>query len=99
MHDDVDTPERRCRLGEQTLDVELVGDVGANGDRRAARGEDLLDRGLGLALVAQVDHDDGVVPARERARDLAADPARATGDDRHRVGGRRVGGGATTQEP
>jgi serine/threonine protein kinase len=38
------------------------------------------------ALVAQVDHDHGVAPARELPRDLAAGPARATGDDRHRVG-------------
>ena len=64
----------------------IVGHVGANGERDAVRGEDLLDRGFGFALIAQVDHDDGVAPDRERARDLAAGAVRATGDDRHWVG-------------
>jgi ATP/maltotriose-dependent transcriptional regulator MalT len=45
VHDDIDVPERRCRLREQTLDVEFVGDVGANGDRCAARGQDLRREG------------------------------------------------------
>ena len=90
VHDDVDTSERGSGLGEQTLDVELVGDVGADGERRAVRGEDLVDRGFGFAPVAQVDHDDGVAAARERGRDLAAGAARAAGDDRHWVGSRHA---------
>ena len=90
VDDDVDPAERRGRLVEQSLDVELVGDVGAHGERRAVGGEDLLDRRLGVALVADVDHDDGVAAARERPGDLAADPARAAGDDRHRLVGGRV---------
>jgi hypothetical protein len=90
VHDDVDTSERGSGLGEQTLDVELVGYVGADGERRAVRGEDLLDRGFGFALVAQVNHDDGVAASRERARDRAAGAARAAGDDRHWVGSRHA---------
>ena len=92
LNDDVDATERSCRLIEQTLDVELVGDVGANGERRAVRGEDLLNRGFGVVLVAHVDHDDGVAPPRQPLRDLAADPGRAPGDDRDRVVGPRVVG-------
>jgi DNA-binding NarL/FixJ family response regulator len=86
VHDDVDTTERDRVLGEQTLDVELVGHVSANRERRAVRGEDLLDRGFGCALISQVDDDDGVASARERARDGAAGCARAADDDRHWVG-------------
>ena len=32
VDDDVDAPELRYRLGEQPLDVEIVGQVGAHGD-------------------------------------------------------------------
>ena len=60
VHYDVDAPERGGRLVEQPLDVELVGDVGADREGRAAGGDDLLDRCLGFGLVAQVDHDHGV---------------------------------------
>jgi hypothetical protein len=74
VHDETSTFPNAAAVSEQTLDVELVGDAGANGDRCAARGQDLLDRGFGFALVAEVDHDDGVAPARELPRDLAADP-------------------------
>ena len=59
------TPPNAAVSREQPLDVELVGDVGAHRERRAVGGEDLLDRGLGRRLVAQVDHDDGVAAARE----------------------------------
>jgi hypothetical protein len=39
------------------------------------RGEDLIDRGFGFALVAEVEHDDGVAATGEFACDLAADSA------------------------
>jgi hypothetical protein len=74
-------------------------------ERRAVRGEDLLDGGFGFVLIAQVDHDYGVASARERARDLAAGPARAAGDDRHWVGSRHeatlaaIAGGRTSGFP
>jgi hypothetical protein len=74
VDDDVDGAECRDRLGEQTLDVQFVGQVGAHGDRRASRGEDLRDRRLGAALVLEVDDDDRRVPGRDPQRDLAADP-------------------------
>ena len=78
VDDDVDAPERLDRLSEQPLDVELVGDVAANGERRAVGGEDLLDGGLGGTLVPGVVDDDGVAPAGQRARDLTAETARAS---------------------
>ena len=90
VDDDVDAPERRDRLGEQALDVEIVGEVGAHGDRRAFRGEDLRDRRLGAALMLEVDDDDRPAPACQPARDLAAGPGGAARDDRHRLSaGRR----------
>src|SRR3954451_6613716 len=85
VHDDVDTTECSCRLVEQTLDVDLVADVGANGDRRSVRGKDLRDRGFCSALIPQVDHHQGVATARELQRELAPRPTRAAGDDRHRI--------------
>ena len=85
VDDDVDAPERLDRLSEQPLDVELVGDVAANGERGAVGGEDLLDGGVGGTLVPGVVDDDGVAPARQRAHDLTAETARASRDDRHAV--------------
>jgi hypothetical protein len=85
VHDDVDTAERGLRLVEESLDVQLVGDVGAYGERRSVRGDNFLDRGLGFTLVAQVDDHYGVALAPEFPRDVAAGPARAAGDDRHWV--------------
>src|SRR4051794_7473752 len=82
VDDDVDVPERRGRLHEQALDVELVGHVGTNRERRAVGADDLIDHRVGLRLVAEVDHDDGVVAVGQLRRHLAADPARAAGDDR-----------------
>jgi hypothetical protein len=38
VHDDVDPRERLRCLGEQPLDVEFVGDVGADRDRGAVCG-------------------------------------------------------------
>jgi hypothetical protein len=90
VHDDVDTAERGFRLVEESLDVELVGDVGAHGERRAVRGDNFLDRSLCFTLVAQVDHHNGVAPAPEFPRDVAAGPARAAGDDRHWVDSRHA---------
>ena len=52
VHDDVDTAERGLGLVEESLDVELVGDVGAHGERRAVRGDNLVYRSLGFTLVA-----------------------------------------------
>ena len=93
VDDDVDAPERLDRLSEQPLDVELVGDVAANGERGAVRGEDLLDGGLGATLVPDVVHDDGVAPTCQRAHDVTAETARASRDDRHAAGVCRVVGG------
>jgi hypothetical protein len=63
VDDDVDARERRGRLGEQALDVEVVGEVRAQGDDRAFRGEDLSDRRLGGGLMLEVDHHDRPAPA------------------------------------
>jgi hypothetical protein len=52
VRDDVDAPVRGDSFDEQALDVELVGEVGANGERGGVRGEDLFDCKLGLALIA-----------------------------------------------
>ena len=91
VHDDVDSAERSRRLIEETLDVELIGDVGANGQRRAVRAQDLLDDRFRFVLVTEVDHDDGVTPAGELARKLVAGPQRGAGADRHRFRGSRGG--------
>ncbi|MEA2131897.1 MAG: hypothetical protein QOJ85_4788 [Solirubrobacteraceae bacterium] len=72
MRDDVNGPERRHRLVEQPLDVELVGDVGAHGERGGAGSEDLVHDGVGLTRVAEVGDDDGEAPPRELTRELAA---------------------------
>ena len=86
VDDDVDARERRDRLGEQALDVEIVGEVGAHGDDRAFRGEDLRDRRLGCALMLEVDDDDRPAPARQPARDLARRLRDgAARDDRHHL--------------
>lgn len=78
---------RKCgdRLGEQTLNVEIVSGVGAHGDDVAARGEDLLDRRFGRPLMLEVDDDDRPAPARQRPRDLAAGSRCTASDDRHHV--------------
>ena len=51
MHQHIHPTERLGRLGEQPLDVELVGDVGTNRERHAVRGEHLLDGRFGGGLV------------------------------------------------
>jgi hypothetical protein len=74
VDDVVDATECCGRLIEQTLDVEVVGDVGAHGNRCAVSGEDLLDRGLRSPLVVEVHDHDRVTAVCEHARDLAAHP-------------------------
>ena len=54
VDDDVDAGERRDRLSEHSLDVEVVREVGAYGDRCAGGGEDLFDRRFGCALIVKV---------------------------------------------
>ena len=81
VDDDIDGPERLGSLSEQPLHVELVGDVGANGEGGAVGGQDGLHDRVGCSLVSGVVDDDGIAPAGELARDLSADAARTSGDD------------------
>ena len=83
MYDDVNTSEHLDGLGEQPFDIELVGHVGSDRERSAGSGGYLLDDGVGVTLAARVADHDAVAPAGQRARDFAANPARASGDDRH----------------
>ena len=69
VDDDVDAAELGYRLGEQPLDVEIVCQVGAHGDRGPSRGDDLRDRRLGSRLMIEVDDDDGPRPAGQPACD------------------------------
>ena len=85
MDDDVDARECSSRLSEQAMNVEVVGEVGANGDDRAIRGQDVRERRFGSALMLEIDDDDCPAPARQRARDLAAGSRRAFRDDRHHI--------------
>jgi len=70
VDDDVNAPEFCYRLGEQPLDVEIVFQVGAHGDRGPSRGDDLRDRRLGLRLMIEVGDDDGPRPAGQPACDV-----------------------------
>jgi hypothetical protein len=63
MHDHVDLAKRGVALREQPLDIELVDEIGADGDRRGFRGEELADRGFRGELIVEVDDDDGVAAA------------------------------------
>ena len=83
MDDDVDAPEFCYRLGEQPLDVEIVCQVGAHGDRGPSRGDDLRDSRLGLRLMIEVDDDDGPRPACQLACDMSPCREGAARDDRH----------------
>ena len=74
---DVDPPERRARLGEEPVDLELVGQVGLQHRRAAERGGDLA-RPL---LAAVVVDGDARALGRERARAGGADAARRAGDE------------------
>jgi hypothetical protein len=71
VDDDVDAPERRDRLAEQPLDIELIGGVGADRDRRATPSEDLVDGGVGVALVMEIADDNGIAMVGEAPRDRA----------------------------
>ena len=92
VHQDVDIAERLDRLTEESLDVDFVRNVGANGERGAVAGEDFLDRKISRALVPRVVDDNGIAPARQLARYRAADASRASRDDCHAAGTRRVVG-------
>jgi hypothetical protein len=74
VYEGVDTTERRDRLIEQALDVEVVRDIGAYGDRCAAGGEDLLDRRFRSPLIVEVHDDDRVTEVSEPANGLSTEP-------------------------
>ena len=82
VDDGVDRTERLDRLVEEPLDVQIVGDVGADGDSSAASGQNRLHGRLGGSLVVDVVDDNGVPEAREPVDRLAADASRSPGDDR-----------------
>ena len=87
VSDDIDATEHGGGLGEQTLDVEVVGQVGTHRDRGTARGEDLVDRGVRRSLIVEVAHGYRAAPAPELTRDLPTDAARAARDDGHCIHG------------
>ena len=83
VDDDVDAPEFRDRLGEQPLDVEIVGQVGANGDRGPPAAMISATVASALRLMVEVDDDDGPRPACQLACDSPAGREGAARDDRH----------------
>src|SRR6478752_10210166 len=88
VHDDVHAAEGGDGLAEETFHVELVGDVGANRERRAVRADDLVDGGFGPTLIVQVHHDNGAAPPGQCTSELATGYRRTAGDDHHGVGER-----------
>ena len=87
VHQDVDAAVAEAqRLGDQPIDVGLLGDVGLHRDRAPAERLDLLHGGLGLGGAAGVVDDDVGAVARELERDGAADVARSAGDERNLSG-------------
>jgi len=64
MDHHVDAAERRDRLGEEPLHVQIVSDVGADGHGVAVVREDRIDDRLGRTLVVEVVDDDGVAAGR-----------------------------------
>ena len=101
VHDGVDPAERRDRLGEEPLHVQVVGDVGADGHRGAAAGEDRLDGRLRTVLVVEVVDDDGISAGRQPDDRRPAHAARPSGHDRHASLGppRRAGWSSPKSEP
>lgn len=82
VHHDMAVAERvDGRLHDAVAEIRL-GDVAVAGHRPAAHLDDLGDGFLGRRVVDVVDHDAGAV-AHQAQRDLLADAASRTGDDRH----------------
>lgn len=85
MNDDIDTAECGNGFDEEPLDVDVIGDVGANRERRPVRRQDALDGRICRVLIRQVDQDNDKAPTGQRYGELATQPGRTTGDDRHVV--------------
>jgi len=83
VHDHVDPAEPFLCLVEQAGYGELVGHVRLHRERRGTAGHQLLDRRVGLDLVAGVVDDDGETVPRQPADRLPADAARPSRHDRH----------------
>jgi hypothetical protein len=75
MDEDVDRAERLDGLGEEPLHVQLVRDIGTDGDGRGVASEERLDRRLCAAPIMQVVDDNGVAAARQNTDDRPADAA------------------------
>jgi hypothetical protein len=83
----VNCSEQLYRLSEESFDVQVVVDVGADGNRGAVAVEYGLDDQLRLLLVLGVADDDGVAEAREPVGRLSAEAARPARDDDDASGG------------
>ena len=78
---DVELTECLLRLGEEPMDVGLVGDVCLHGDRPAALGGDFRDDAVGARLARAVVNDHGRTLSRQVLRDRRTDPLGGPRDD------------------
>src|SRR5262249_50841909 len=82
VDEDVDPPERLLRLGEESADVPLLRQVGADGHGLAAVARDLGNHTVGPLLARRVVHDDGRSLRGQMFRDVGPDPLGRPGDHR-----------------
>ena len=81
----VGAPSSATVRSTAAVDEGLVGDVGADAGRAAARGADGVD-GLGRRRLVEVDDGDGVAVGGETQGDRRADAAGGSGDDGDSLG-------------